>query len=479
MGRSILEDTDFATVDRKRWLEFVTKSLGKDTAYESLIGHTDDGLPLEPLHERRRDSTPLTRVDPESCWKIVQRMDDPDPARANRQAKEDLANGASGLSLIFAGAPNAFGYGLTASQESLEAAFADLPLRDVHLRVDVHPQGRASVDWVIHVLKNNRADPAKLSLSFGIDPASLFAGTGRMRMSIEALEASMPQSLAGFFAMALPGILLEADGRVFHNAGATEAQELGIMLASAVSHLRMFEEARQPLIYAAPHIGFALSVDQNQFLAIAKIRALRKLWARMLEACSIEPIPVAIHAETSYRMMTARDPETNILRTTIAAFAAATGGADSISVLPHTISHGLPDAFARRLARNTQLILAGESHLDFVTDPAAGAGSIEALTDSLCEKAWDEFRRIETEGGVLRSLAAGHIQKRVAEARAERLDAFREGERKIVGTTLYTMDRERPVTTLKAEKQPVPTDGAVACDPLPASRIDEGLGEPA
>jgi len=266
---------------------------------------------------------------------------------------------------------------------------------------------------------------------------------------------------------------------VFHNAGASEAQELGIMLATAASHLRMFEEARQPLVYAVPHIGFAVSVDQDQFLSTAKIRALRKLWTRMLEACAIDPAPVTIHAETSYRMMTARDPETNILRTTIAAFAAATGGADSISVLPHTITHGLPDGFARRLARNGQLILAGESRLDFVADPAAGSGAVESLTDGLCERAWEEFRQIEREGGVLRSLAAGHIQRRVAAARAKRLAEFRKGTRNIVGTTLYRLGQERTFTTLPAERQPVPNDGAVACVPLAASRMDEGLGEPA
>jgi methylmalonyl-CoA mutase len=479
MDRSILTNADFPAVDRRRWLELVAKSLGKDTDYDSLIRRTDDGLPIEPLYERAENAISLPRVDPASPWRIVQRVDDPDPARANAQAKEDLAQGATGLSLIFAGAPNAFGYGLRSTSEALGTALAGLPLTDIHLRIDVHPQSRASVDWLVEALKNMRADPERLNISFGIDPASLFAGTGRLRMSIEALEASMPQSLGGYFALSLPGILLEADGRVFHNAGATEAQELGIMVASAVSHLRMFEEARQPLVYAVPHIGFALSVDQDQFLSMAKIRALRKLWARVLEACGIEPAPAAVHAETSYRMMTARDPETNILRATIAAFAAATGGADSISVLPHTIAHGLPDGFARRLARNTQLILSGESHLDFVADPAAGSGALEAMTEALCEKAWEEFRQIESEGGVLRGLAAGHIQKRVAAARADRLTRFKEGDRAIVGTTLYKLSKERPVTTLSAEPQPVPTDGAVSCVPLAASRIDEGLGEPA
>ncbi len=294
-------------------------------------------------------------------------------------------------------------------------------------------------------------------------------------MSIEALQASMPQSLAHFFSMGVPAVLLEADGRVYHNAGATEAQELGAMLAAAVSHLRMFEEARQPLIYAAPHIGFTLSVDQDQFVSIAKIRALRKLWVLAQEACSIEPSQASIHAETSFRMLTTRDAETNILRNTIAAFAAGVGGADTISVLPHTLAHGLPEANARRIARNTQLILAGESHLDFVADPMAGSGASASITDALCEEAWDEFRRIETEGGMLASLSKGLFQDRVKAARDERAKKFQEGERAIVGTTIFNADKERPVSTLKAEKRPMPEDGTVFCERLPAMRLDQTL----
>ena len=179
----------------------------------------------------------------------------------------------------------------------------------------------------------------------------------------------------------------------------------------------MFEEARQPLVYAAPHIGFALSVDQDQFVSMAKVRALRRLWARIQEACSIPASTANIHAETSFRMMTTADPETNILRTAIAAFAAAAGGADSISILPHTITHGLPAGFARRVARNAQLIMAERK-------PCRSSSQIRPmvrapwkhLPTELCEAAWEEFRRIEAEGGVLSSLAAGHIQRRVQEA---------------------------------------------------------------
>lgn len=473
----VLGDVGFPAADREKWRMLAEKGLAGATLEDALSSRTDDGVLIEPIYERDSDPSFLPRRNPDAPWLVVQRIDDPDPERANRQALEDVAQGATGLALVFEGAPNAFGYGLPAAPETLDTVLAGIPLNRIHLRIDVHPASRAMADWLVAHLTKLRTDPAKLSLSFGIDPAAIFAGTGRLSMTIEALQASMPQSLAHFFALGVPGALLEADGRVFHNAGATEAQELGAMLASAAAHLRLFEDARQALIYAAPHIGFAVSVDQDQFLSMAKVRAMRKLWAKMLEVCSIPPATASIHAETSYRMMTAADPETNILRATIACFAASTGGADSISILPHTIAHGLPAGLARRFARNSQFIMAEESHVGFVADPASGSGGVEALTDSLCEKAWNEFRTIEKEGGVLRSLAGGHLQRRIAGARNERAQQYREGKRAVVGTTLYRLDEERPVEVLAAGKRRMPTDGAVFCERLDALRTDELIGE--
>ena len=475
-ARAMFGDVEFPPGDRERWLALAEKALAGASFEEALVSHTDDGIRIEPIHERVATDEFLPRRNPRAPWTIVQRIDDPDPMRANAQALEDIEQGATGVALVFEGAPNAFGYGLPGSADALEKVLDGIVLNRTYVRIDVHPASRAMADWLVNILSSRRVEPSKLQLSFGIDPAATFAGTGRLRMSIEALQASMPQSLAHFFSLGVPGVLLEADGRVLHNAGATEAQELGAMLASAVAHLRLFEEARQALIYAAPHIGFSLSVDQDQFLSIAKIRALRKLWIRVQQTCSIAPSPATIHAETSYRMMTFQDPETNILRTTLAGLAAVVGGADSLSILPHTIAHGLPDAFARRIARNTQSILSSESHLDFVGDPAAGTGVIETLTTELCDAAWKEFQMIEAEGGILRSLSQGHIQGRVAEARNARTAQYRNGERSLVGTTIYPVKSERPVSVLEADRRPGPSDGVVFCEPLPATRIDELIG---
>jgi methylmalonyl-CoA mutase len=147
---------------------------------------------------------------------------------------------------------------------------------------------------------------------------------------------------------------------------------------------------------------------------------LRKLWSRIEEASALAPKPIFISAETAWRMMTRRDPNVNMLRMTMAVAAAGFGGADAITVLPHTAALGLPDGFARRVARNTQTILLEESNLFRVGDPAAGSGGIEALTFELCEAAWKLFQDIEAAGGLADALQSGFVQQKVAEARASR-----------------------------------------------------------
>lgn len=467
MEAAIISTGIFRPIDRSQWLETPRPGAPQPPSYAD--------LQFERLRQNGTEDGTITH--PGAGWTIVQRVDDTDARRANHQAQEDIAEGATGLAIVFEGAPNAFGHGLPAKPEALAAALHNIPLSKVYLRIDVHPASRASVDWLIELMRRRKVDPGRLSLSFGIDPAAIFAGNGALRMSIEALHASMPQSLAHFFAMGIPAVLLEADGRVVHNAGGTEAQELGVMLASAVSHLRMFQEARQPLIYAAPHIGFAVAVDQNQILSVAKLRALRRLWAKVQEICQIPPVAAKVHAETSYRMLSARDPETNILRASLAAFAAAAGGADTISVLPHSLPHGLPEARARRLARNAQIVLSEETHLSFLGNPAASSEDLDILSASLCEAAWEEFRAIEAEGGLLASLTAGHIQRRVAEARAQRLERLRGDALRIVGDTLYLPADTPAVPVMKAERRAPPADGVVFCEKMPTIRDDEMLAE--
>src|SRR3981189_980010 len=202
----------------------------------------------------------------------------------------------------------------------------------------------------------------------------------------------------------------------------------------------------------APAMIYArLAADADQFLTMAKFRALRLLWARVEQACGLAPKPLFIFADTAWRMLTQRDPYVNMLRGTIATFSAGLGGANSINVLPHTLALGLPDAFARRVARNTQLVLLEESNLAKVSDPGAGSGGIEALTQQLCEAAWSLFQEIEKAGGVFAALQQSLIQRKVAATRAVREANIAKRKEVLTGASEFPNLHEAQVAVLDAK----------------------------
>jgi methylmalonyl-CoA mutase len=244
----------------------------------------------------------------------------------------------------------------------------------------------------------------------------------------------------------LSGRLAAADGRIVHDAGGSEAQELACALAVALGYLRALEAEGVALEVARRMIFFRLAADADQFLTIAKFRSLRKLWGRVQEACGLVAEPGFIAAETAWRMMAQRDPQVNILRATIAVFAAALGGADAITVLPFTAAWGLPDRFARRIARNTQLVLLEESNLARVADPAAGAGAAEDLTDQLTRSAWALFREIEAAGGAAAALKSGVIQQKIADVRSARMAAVARRADALTGVSIFPDLGEADVT---------------------------------
>ena len=246
------------------------------------------------------------------------------------------------------------------------------------------------------------------------------------------------------------------------------------MLAVATAYLRALEAEGVALDAARRMLFFRLCADADQFLTMAKFRALRKLWARVEVSCALAPAPALVSAETAWRMLAARDPHVNILRATIAVVAAALGGADAITVLPFTAARGLPDAFARRIARNTQLILLEESHLAKVADPAAGSGAVEDLTDELCGAAWKLFQEIEAAGGAAAALENGLIQRNVAAIRAERAAAVARREEALTGVSIFP-DLDEPVVPVLASIPPSPRRAAPEqmFEPLPAIRLAE------
>ncbi len=288
-------------------------------------------------------------------------------------------------------------------------------------------------------------------IRFGLDPIGACAVWGSSAYNWWEIAPAMTGAIKKLAEQGFKGPFAVADGRIIHDAGGSEVQELTYVLAVAVAYLRALEDANVPLDTARGMIYARLSADADQFLTLAKFRALRLLWARIEQSCGLEPKPLFIAADTAWRMLTQRDPYVNMLRATIATFSAGLGGANAIRVLPHTLALGLPDAFARRAARNTQLILLEESNLAKVADPAAGSGGIENLTQQLCEAAWTQFQDIEKAGGAFPALGNNIIQPKVAATRAARHASIAKRREVLTGASEFPNLHEAPATVLSAE----------------------------
>jgi methylmalonyl-CoA mutase len=441
---------DFAPATYEDWRKLVDGVL-KGAPFERLVGKTYDGLKIEPIYHRARGATPIAGRAQAAPWRIMQRIDHPDAAAASAQALHDLENGANGLTLVFSGANGAYGFGLEPSADALEKVLDGIFIdAGISIELQVGPQSRMAAIHVAEYIKHKRLDPAACEIRFGLDPIGACAVWGSSPYSWPEIVPAVTGAIKGLAGMGFKGPFAVADGRVIHDAGGSEVQELAFVLAAGVEYMRALESAGVSLEDAQGMTYARLSADADQFLTMAKFRALRLLWARIEQSCGLTPNPVFIAAETAWRMLTQRDPYVNMLRATIATFSAGLGGADSITVLPHTLALGLPDGFARRAARNTQLVLLEESNLAKVGDPAAGSGGIEALTQQLCEAAWTLFQEIEKAGGVFAALEQNLIQRKVAATRAVRETNIARRKEVLTGASEFPNLHEAHVAVLDA-----------------------------
>jgi len=467
--------TEFSPTTQAEWRKLVDAALKGADFDKRLVSRTYDGLRVEPLYARAAGAKVVTGRIPGAAWSVMQRVDHPDPAAANAQALQDLENGATGLTLVMAGSVSANGYGLDASPATLTRVLNGVQL-DAGITIDFNlsPATRSAVQHFAALVKNRRLAPASVDMRASINPIGGFAASGSSPQAWSALSKSFAAMVADLASQGFRGPFAVADGRIVHNAGGSEAQELSFAIACAVEYLRAFEQSGITPDAGRGMIYFRLSADADEFLTIAKFRALRKLWTRVEEACGLTPKPAYVAAETAWRMMTRRDPYVNMLRTTIAIAAAGLGGANSITALPHTIALGLPDPFARRIARNTQLVLLEESNLEKVADPAAGSGAIEDLTGKLCAAAWALFQDIEAAGGAWAALESGLFQTEVASVRSERQQAVARRKDAITGTSDYPDLGETPATTLNIPAVAPPKEGAaISAQALPRIRLAE------
>lgn len=454
---------DFPAASESDWRKRVEAVLKGADFEKRLTSRTMDGIDIAPLYSGG-EATAVRRPE-QTPWTVMQRADHPDEARANAQALDDLNHGATGLHLVFADAPGARGFGLPAPERRTIARLLNgIRIDAIELRLEAGPHGAAGATALAQWIATQPVDPERLKLSFGLDPI----GNGALHGRIDPdFAVSLRQLVTALRDQHFTGPFAEASGIVWHDAGASGVQELAFMLASGVAYLRAFDHLADDLLKRA--VALTLAAGQDMFVTLAKFRAARLLWARVLGASGLATDAVTIQAETSWRMMAARDPHTNILRTTAAVFAAALGGADRITVQPFSLAQGLPDEFARRIARNTQTVLQEESQLWRVSDPASGSGYVEHLTAALCDKAWTLFQAIEKQGGIAAAVASGRVAEMIAQKRQERLARLESKAETIIGVTAY-----RPSSEAAPSIEDLPRRAAVK-GPLAAIRFAESF----
>ena len=472
---------DFAPPAREAWLRVVEKTLKGESFEDALVKHTADGLSIQPLYTA--DSAPdvvrdLSPRDADRPWDLRMRVAHPDPRQAAAESLKDLEGGAA--SLLLAIDPTGRSGVAVGSAEDLAKALDGVMLDLAPVALDAGYLGPRAADWLGTLAKAAPNAP----LSFHMDPLTTFAQTGASPGPIEShiiSAATVAARLAAIYGKA--GLFL-ATGRAAHESGGSNTEELAVMTAAALAYAKAMVRAGLPIEDAFRRITLGVSLDGEYFTGIAKVRAARALWSRVTQACGVN-VPARVEVRSSNRMLARADAWTNLLRLTSVGFAAAVGGADVVVLGAFTDAIGLPTAFARRQARNTQLVLMEESHLGRVADPAGGAWYLDTLTDQIAQAAWTGFQAIEAAGGIIAALKSGVIAEAVNAAREAQSKAYADKSRKILGVTVFPNADDKvpevavvdPTAFAVAGPDPRLPGPDSSCPPLPSIRFAAAFEE--
>lgn len=446
---------DFPPHSFDAWKEAAQQVL-KQTPLERLTQHTLDGLsrpPLAPTYAPPQDLSPSlldsrrgTQI-PQGGWSIAQRYTHPDPQVLLHDLSHDLQHGLH-AAWIDVSALNS-----TPFVSALQPLCALFDGQGIPLYLDAEADAMAFSALRIAAAQRAAIPLSSLRGSWCLDPLGVAAATGYLHNRLEDAK-HRTLALVQWSLQHTPQMrTLRVSALPYHHAGASVAQELAATLATATTYLRWLCEADISLEEAAQQMLFDLPVTCDVFVEIAKLRALRMLWSRVLSFSlgrSAEITP-HFHARTSPRILTQRDVWVNLLRATTATFAASIGGAQSIECTPFDTALQIPDAFSQRIARNTQVILQEESHLGHVLDPAGGSDTIEHLTEQIANAAWGLFQSIEAQGGLPTVLQQSSLQQAISETAHKRLSRIAQRKDLITGVSAFPFLNERP-------PQPPPID---------------------
>ena len=455
-------DFDIPTYDQ--WAAEVAKVLNKgrpedkllsaDQAIDRLRTHTVDGLTVEPIYTAADaigelgapGTVPFTRGTTVrngdmDAWDVRALHEDPDVAVTREAIATDLERGATSIWLRVD--PDAI------AAADVPAVLADVLLELAKVEVSSRSDQAAAAKALLAFYNASDKPKNHLSLNLGIDPLGEAALNGTTA-DLSGLSSWVAE-LDGF----KDSQAFVVDGTIYHNAGAGDVHEVAWVIATAVEYVRALVSQGVSVDDAFDAISFRVTATTDQVATISRLRALRTVWARVGEVFGVTPAKRGArqHAVTSWREVTRDDAYVNILRGSIEAFSAAVGGAEAITVLPFDTAWGLPSAFSRRVARNTQIILAEESNIGRVNDPAGGAWYFESLTNQIAQAAWTEFQKVEAAGGFAAYLAAGEVATVLADLNAKRAKLLATRKQPITGVSEFPNPTEAAVTTATARPE--------------------------
>lgn len=474
-------DMPFEPVSRQAWRERVDGELKGAPFDKVLRRRTSEGLILDPVYTAEdwpshgdpsgfpgqppytRGSTALsTAVD---GWTICPRLEGMDPDQLAADLALELKGGAGAIWIPI---DRAGRLGLDAGRpDAVTTVGVDgSPLGSVGDMAGVfRAMDPAQVTWVIDAganfipaaatflawLSSRGTDPGSVTCLLGADPLGALAADGEIPSTLETALQEMGE-LALYSRGGLSGCRSVCVSTLpYHAAGAHATQELAFAMATGVEYLRSLEAVGMTAGESAAQMVFRVAMGRDFFMEMAKLRALRLLWGKVVAACGAElEAQTYIHAVTSPRTLTRRDPWVNMLRVTSQSFAAVAGGAEMITTLPFDEGLARRGTLGRRVARNTQILLREESHLGDVVDPAGGSWFVESLTEQLAKEAWDQFRAIERGGGMAACLAAGTIHAQVEESHQREAQRLARRKTPITGVSEFPDVDEKPVTTSTA-----------------------------
>lgn len=488
----------FEPVARDAWRAVVERDLKGADFDRRLVTRTAEGLSIQPVYSADDAPAPSLAARATDRVRVVQRHAAADPETARAAIAADLAGGAHGITVRFDArirTTNIDGAGLgvdgvaAPDARRLARTLESVDLATTPVRLEAGAASLAAAATLIAVADRQRVDRGALTGSLGIDPFATYASMDAVPGSCDDLMRHAC-STASWVLEHAPGLrAIRLSTRPWHEAGAHAARDLAFTLAAGVSTLRSLARLGIAPADAARVIELEVAVGRDVFIELARVRALRATWARVLEASGAPDAraDIRVHAETSWRTLTTRDPWVNALRTTHQTLAAIVGGADTVTVRPWDERLGAATALSLRLARNTALVLLEESHLDHVVDPGAGSAYIEAMTNEIAEQAWAELQELETAGGLWIALRNGEVARRVTADREVRDKRLRTRRDALTGTSefadLDTSPIERAAVDLSAlaardvaERAAATAETTAALDAVEATRTTDPVG---